>query len=454
MTRPAGPRRRPAQESPLHAPFAQPGAPKIRPFHAPFAHPGAPTNGNRARPHHRLPPTPVSGMIGARMAEAQIETEHASEAATSPVARQAIATPGASGFAQALGGGRAGASVGGHAAALGRLSTDAARRDYVGQLGRAYGNRHAARVLARRETTEGLQKIAQKSKDGTGGSHWINAHRLAWELIHAYCPEKGVALAGSTYEAALVGFRLDGKMIVIGDDAVNRAAAGNVDAVGKELKTLLATLSDPFGVLSAGGVSEATAPVVVTIPLVLDTGMDTAWSKSFPKGKSQEQGGVLVTDKAGEYVFKAGKPGKSGSFDVNRGDVKKGETLVSIAHTHPYDASEGGFTDVSFSGQDIGLMALNKEKMSFVRSGDGDFLMARTTEFDALVKKAKSKNALFLEIRKHWTGLYKTGTGDLKAKARAATRATCLKYHLLLYEGSKGYLTQPQEMVDARKTTP
>ncbi len=340
-----------------------------------------------------------------------------------------------------------------HARALGRLASDGARREYVRRLG-AHGNRHVARVLARRVTADALKKIATGAKSKKGDHHALQSMHLAWELVNSYCPEKGFALSGSRYSAGQKGGALDGTTLVVGDDIVDRVAAGDADVVGKELKALLAKLPDPFGTLSKGGVSEATAPEILAIPLALDVAMDAAWSKSFPKGKSQEQGGVLVTDKKGEYVFHPGKAGTSGTFTPNRGDIKKNEKLVSIAHTHPYDKSEGGFTDVSFSGQDIALMVKHSEKMSFVRSGDHDFLIARTVEFDALVKKAKSKDALFKEVRKHWTDLYKAGTGTLTDRARAATRATCLKYHLLLYEGDKGVLRQPQEMLAAHPKKP
>ncbi len=340
-----------------------------------------------------------------------------------------------------------------HARALGRLASDGARREYVRRLG-AHGNRHVARVLARRVSADALKKIATGAKSKKGDHHALQSMHLAWELVNSYCPEKGFALSGSRYSAGQKGGALDGTTLVVGDDIVDRVAAGDADAVGKELKALLAKLPDPFGTLAKGGVGEATAPEIVAIPLSLDVAMDTAWSKSFPKGKSQEQGGVLVTDKQGDYVFHPGKAGTSGAFTPNRGSVKKNEKLVSIAHTHPYDKSEGGFTDVSFSGQDIALMAISPEKMSFVRSGDHDFLIARTTEFDALVKKAKNKDKLFKEIRKHWTDLFKGGTGSLPERARAATRATCLNYHLLLYEGDKGELRQPQEMITAHKKKP
>ena len=340
-----------------------------------------------------------------------------------------------------------------HTQALGRLASDGARREYVRRLG-VHGNRHVARVLARRVSADALKQIATGAKSKKGDHHAFESMHLAWELVNSYCPEKGFALSGSRYSAGQKGGALDGTTLVVGDDIVDRVAAGDADTVGKELKSLLAKLPDPFGTLAKGGVGEATAPEILAIPLALDVAMDKAWSKSFPKGKSQEQGGVLVTDKKGEYVFHPGQAGTSGAFTPNRGSVKKNEKLVSIAHTHPYDKSEGGFTDVAFSGQDIALMAISPEKMSFVRSGDHDFLMARTTEFDALVKKAKNKDKLFREIRKHWTDLFKGGTGSLPERARAATRATCLKYHLLLYEGDKGVLRQPQEMLAAHPKKP
>jgi hypothetical protein len=342
---------------------------------------------------------------------------------------------------------RAGLSVEDHVAALGRLSTDAARRRLMRQVGRAYGNRYAARVLARRETAEGLTKIAASVKAAAAIGRSLRAQRLAWGLVEAYCPEKGFGLSGSRYDAGQKAFALDGTILVVGDDVVDRVAGGAADTVGRELTQLLTGLPDPFATITAG-VGIKSAPSHLSLPLVADVGLQKAWEKSLPGDKSQEQGGVLVSGTSG-YEFRAGAAGTSGTFPFNRQDVKKGETLVSVAHTHPYSAKEGGHTDVSFSGQDLALFATQKERMSIVRSGDHDFLAARSVDFDIRLLLSDSSK-LFAAIKKHWNDVFTAASGSLPDRARAATKSTCLKFDLLYYEGSKGTLAQPQDMIDAR----
>ncbi|MEO6063059.1 MAG: WXG100 family type VII secretion target, partial [Thermoflexales bacterium] len=95
------------------------------------------------------------------------------------------------------------------------------------------------------------------------------------------------------------------------------------------------------------------APKTVEVPKVLNDGLADAWKDSFPKGRSQEQGGMLVQKGDGTLEFRRGAAGDSGSFSPNYGDLKDGETLIGLVHTHPYDATEGGHTNVSFSGADI-----------------------------------------------------------------------------------------------------
>jgi hypothetical protein len=95
------------------------------------------------------------------------------------------------------------------------------------------------------------------------------------------------------------------------------------------------------------------APESLTLPEELHEGMQTAWAQSFPQGKSQEQGGILVQGPSQKYQWKPGLPGTSGSFKPNYGDRNPDETLIATGHTHPYDKIEGKFTDISFSSQDL-----------------------------------------------------------------------------------------------------
>jgi hypothetical protein len=342
---------------------------------------------------------------------------------------------------------------------LSRLPTDAARRDYVRALGVAYGNRDTVRLIARaRAPRRALARLidaaaVEKIAKNAAGKPF-SAHRLAWELIHLFAPEKAFSLSGSQYDAKQVGWKLDGGTIVIGDDIVSRVAKGDTAAVGKELKTALSGVADPFKQIAAGGVSIKDAPEHIGIPRAIQEGAEKAWSKSLPGTKSQEQGGIITTDAAGEYGYTAGKAGTSGTFTPNRGDVKKGETLLGILHTHPYSAKEGGHTDVPFSGTDIALMALQDDKVSLVRSGDGWFAMATSKEFEARVKKAASKQKLFEEIKKRWTKLYDDFPGNTKESAVAATPQVCREFEILYYEGHDGSLSMPRDMVKAYKSTP
>jgi hypothetical protein len=384
-------------------------------------------------------------MSGSRVAEQSAEPGQ-EEAAPSAVSEAAALGPIAPARSAAL-----------RAEMLSRLPSNAARRDYVRAMGAAYGNRETAQVVARARAEKQsvarlidaatVEKIAKKVPGNT-----MEANHLAWELIHLFVPEKGFSLSGSRYEATQVGFRLDGTMLVIGDDVVARVAKGETAAVGQELIATLNALPDRFKQLTAGGVSVKDAPRNIAIPRILQEGAETAWSKSLPGTGSQEQGGIIVETAAGGYGFTAGPAGTSGTFPVNRGDVKAGEKLLGIFHTHPYSAAEGGHTDVPFSGTDLGLMALQLEKISVVRSGDGWFAVATSKEFEALVAAATSKQALFQEIKTKWTAAFTAASGNTKERALAVTPAICLQYKLLYYAGHGGTLAMPGDMAKAYAT--
>jgi len=340
---------------------------------------------------------------------------------------------------------------------LSRLPSSAARRDYVRAMGAAYGNRETARAVARARAEKqsvarlidaaAVEKIAKKVPGNA-----MEGNHLAWELIHLFVPEKGFMLSGSKYEPAQTGFRLDGTLLVVGGDIATRVAKGETAAVGQELIAVLQALPDPFKLLTAGGMSVKDAPRHIAIPRAVQEGAETAWSKSLPGTESLEQGGIIVETATGGYGFTAGPPGTSGTFPFNRGDVKTGEKLLGVLHTHPYAAKEGGHTDVPFSGTDLGLMAFQLEKISLVRSGDGWFAVASSKEFEALVAAATSQQALFEEIEKKWTDAFDAASGDTKERALAVTPAICLQYKLLYYAGHGGTLAMPSDMAKAYAT--
>jgi hypothetical protein len=210
---------------------------------------------------------------------------------------------------------------------------------------------------------------------------------------------------------------------------------------------------DPFLLLTFG-LSEHSAPEEITLPSELEAGMKAAWDKSLPGTESLEHGGILVMKPGGGYEWKEGKPGTSGAFTPNYGDVKTGESLTVVGHTHPYSAKEGGHTNVSFSGGDLASFATDPDPIQVVRSGTGIFVAARTQEFNALLSglTTAKKRKLRDEIEAYYDGALKSAKGKLPERSDEAAQATCLKYHLVYYKGTAaGKLKQPEAMVTARK---
>ncbi len=201
-----------------------------------------------------------------------------------------------------------------------------------------------------------------------------------------------------------------------------------------------------FDKITSGHLNEADAPDAIALPKELSEGMQSAWDGSLPEGKSQEQGGNLVRNKDGSYGWRKGKAGKSGMFKPDYGDVGKDQTLVGVGHTHPYDKSEGGHTNVSFSGGDISSIVYEKQTqpLNIVQSGETVFVLARTEEFEKLLVglDAAGKRKLEQKIEKTWNDVYTTFKGKIPERAEAATRATCKAFHLVYYRGKGGSLTK------------
>jgi len=196
--------------------------------------------------------------------------------------------------------------------------------------------------------------------------------------------------------------------------------------------------------ITSHNLKEAKAPAKITLPKELVSGMQDAWDKSFPKGKSQEQGGILVRHKDGSYEWKAGKGRKSESFKINYEDIGKNETLVMTGHTHPYDKSEGGYTEVSFSAADLANLVVGKEPAKIVQSGQTLFVVARTTKFDGLLKNSdtKQKLRLYTRIKKMWYKVFNLSKGHGIDRIEVATRLICERYHLVYYKGKGNLLTK------------
>lgn len=231
-------------------------------------------------------------------------------------------------------------------------------------------------------------------------------------------------------------------MIAAGAGTLGGAIAGGIAAAADAIANAVAVDS-----LFRGASSKKDAPSSITIPDGLNEGSKGAWKDSFPGGKEQEQGGILIRTKDGEYKFIRGDPGTGGTWDVNYDDIGDNE-LVGTVHTHPYDS---GDTDVPFSKGDISfffdsdLKAKNMEEMMMVQSGDGQFMLARTAEFNKLVdgKSAAEISKLNGEMESTFDKAVADGkTNGLSFAARhdAAVKAVADKYNLLYYKGKDGNL--------------
>lgn len=191
-----------------------------------------------------------------------------------------------------------------------------------------------------------------------------------------------------------------------------------------------------FDRLAKGRVKKKNAPRTLVLPAAISTGMQKAWNRSLASGGKTEHGGNLVRNRSGSYGFRPGKPSKlAGVFFPDEEDVGKGQKLVGTGHTHPY---QSGITDISFSGEDIAGIVNEEEPINILQSGKSVFLIARTAEFEKLLKGLDDDgyDALEAKIQACWDAAYKQSKGSMVARVEAAVVRTCKEFHLLYYKGS------------------
>lgn len=247
-----------------------------------------------------------------------------------------------------------------------------------------------------------------------------------------------------------------------GNRAVAELVAGHQRGAGRRTppaQTATATVqrNEKFDLAVGTAYDKADAPDALGVPAELKDGLEAAWAASFPDGKSLEQGGILVKTKDGKYVWRAGKGTGSGSFKVNYGDVGPDEVLVASGHTHPYDKSEGGHTDVAFSGGDLSNLVWQQERFKLVQSGTAQFGVAKTAEFDKLVADADTKEkkaTLRKEMNALWDTTFKDSKGTFQERVKKAATTVCTTYHLVYYEGSAGAVSQPGSKPKAHVESP
>lgn len=227
------------------------------------------------------------------------------------------------------------------------------------------------------------------------------------------------------------------------DEKVATEKASETAAATKPKETPAA--GDPkFDALSAGP-KKADAPDKVQVPKEMNDGLKKGWDGSFPGGRSQEQGGILVQNKDGSHQWKPAPAGNSGSIGMNYGDVGKDQKLVAAGHTHPYDKTEGNERNVAFSKQDMSRMVTAPESMHMVRSGDSQFMIAKSDEFNKRVAGLDDtgKAAMARDMNRTWQTTFDNTKGTFQEKVDAAVRKVGSDYGLIYYRGgADGNLTR------------
>ena len=168
----------------------------------------------------------------------------------------------------------------------------------------------------------------------------------------------------------------------------------------------------------------------------MQPGYNRLWSQSFPSGRSQEHGGTIVADSNGTLSLVNTGGGQSGSFAPNLA-TGPNQTPVGIFHTHPYDATEGGYTGVSLSGGDAAYMINKQQDIIVAQSGTDQFMYMRTQATPPSVNAVALNNAQNARI-----GVLQGQGMGFSDASRQAARETATQYNLAYYEGSNGILNR------------
>ena len=260
----------------------------------------------------------------------------------------------------------------------------------------------------------------------------IDDHATAEELTESH--------AAMSYGGALPPIAIDG----------TRAPTASEQAYGEPLydkatpgapteETKQPNPRAEFDRLTQRGIHEKDVPNTITIPQASQDGLGRAWDRSANSEHKHEQGGNLVRNANHSYGFRDGVEGKDDTFKPDPDDVGKGQALVGYAHTHGY---ADGNEDVTFSGDDIAGIVRETQPINLLISGKTQFVIARTAEFDKLVKDLDDDQADALEakINDMWNKEFFADKKPLQQRAERATLKVCHAYHLAYYRGSGGTL--------------
>jgi LysM repeat protein len=241
--------------------------------------------------------------------------------------------------------------------------------------------------------------------------------------------------------ASMTDDELDERLARIDDLLVQRddLAPEDLAALEQQRADLMAekTGRAAFEQVTSDDMAKSDAPDELILPPALVEGMQTAWDGSLPGGHSKEQGGILVRNADGSYEWKAGTESTAGTFTPNFGDKEADEDLLATGHSHPYDATESGHEDVSFSGGDLANLVVQPVRLKAVQSGAGTFVVTKTEEFDVMVDALDTagRETLQQDMKDLWNTTFRATSGSFQERVEAAVEAVCETYHLIYYSG-------------------
>lgn len=190
----------------------------------------------------------------------------------------------------------------------------------------------------------------------------------------------------------------------------------------------------PAGIPSSVPATCADAPASVALPPGVNSAMQQSYGNSFPGGHSQERGATLVQDSSGTVSVVNEGAGNTGTFSPNR-SVPAGQRIIGIYHTHPYDATEGGHTGVSFSSADINYAIRHQEAM-LVDAGTAQYMIMPTAE-------TPTGNSAAVDA--DWMSAFQAAQANGRSfpeASRDASLAVACKYKMAYYEGANGTLAR------------
>ncbi|HWU90345.1 MAG TPA: hypothetical protein VN253_23940 [Kofleriaceae bacterium] len=189
-----------------------------------------------------------------------------------------------------------------------------------------------------------------------------------------------------------------------------------------------------FEQIARGHLREAGAPEAIELPVSLVDALEKAWKDA--DASQVETGGNVVRTYGGTYKLRRSEGGTNRLFEADEHDVGWGETMIGIAHTHPY--RKEGLDHGTFSDGDIVNLVDESEPLKFLRSGPFTYAIARTKEFEALVKRheqAQRIDDLKKAMKKSYNDAFSAFHGAFPDQLEAGVNAICKQFHLVYYQG-------------------